>query len=90
MTKPDWKDAPASAKFLARNMYGEWDFFDSEPKIYKRYWVVNGTTILEKKRGPNAPLFEMIKEERPIGEKNLDTESDGEWELWSAEDDYSN
>lgn len=65
MDKPNWDDAPASAKYLARNRYGEWDFFDTEPKIYKNHWVVNGTMILEKRREKDAPLFDMYLESRP-------------------------
>jgi len=32
--KPDWKDAPEWAKWLALNEYGEWWWYEMEPLLF--------------------------------------------------------
>lgn len=42
--KPDWKDAPVGAKFLAQDGDGSWWWFSDEPRWYKesQRWDTDG------------------------------------------------
>lgn len=35
MNKPDWKDAPIWARFLAMNSDGDWRWWNDEPECYE-------------------------------------------------------
>lgn len=38
--KPDWKDAPEWAQFVARDEDGEWWWYEHKPIVeYFRYWL---------------------------------------------------
>jgi hypothetical protein len=41
--KPDWKDAPEWANFMARDSDGEWRVFEVEPTVdeHRAIWVPN-------------------------------------------------
>lgn len=36
--KPDWKDAPEWAKFLAQDSNGDWYWYEFEPELSSRTW----------------------------------------------------
>lgn len=38
MDKPDWKDAPEWAAYLAMHENGEWMWFEHEPTKENGYW----------------------------------------------------
>lgn len=40
MSKPKWDDAPAWAKWLARDLDGVWFWYENEPYISPRNWNV--------------------------------------------------
>jgi len=61
--KPDWKDAPAWAQFLAMDPDGRWFWFDSKPIWYDRAWMaITCTKCTEAKQPANA---KYSLEERP-------------------------
>lgn len=37
MSKPDWKDAPEWAQFLAQDKDGDWFWYDQEPYLRSGY-----------------------------------------------------
>ena len=39
--KPDWKDAPDCAKYLAQDSDGDWYWWTGKPKVINnfRYWM---------------------------------------------------
>lgn len=39
--KPDWKDAPEWAKWLAMDEDGVWCWFESEPELESTFWVTD-------------------------------------------------
>ena len=41
MSKPDWKDAPEEAKFLAQDRDGDWYWWTGRPKVVEplTYWM---------------------------------------------------
>lgn len=43
MNKPDWKDAPENAKFLAQDSDGDWYWWTGKPKLVDPlgYWMPN-------------------------------------------------
>lgn len=59
--KPDWKDAPEWANFMARDRDGEWRVFEIEPTVDEQrgIWVPN--------QGRHAVLahWTETKERRP-------------------------
>lgn len=40
--KPDWKDAPEWANWLAMDCDGRWYWHESEPKLGKTIWLCRG------------------------------------------------
>ena len=38
MAKPDWKDAPGKAKWLAQDKSGDWYWYKSKPEAMTRSW----------------------------------------------------
>lgn len=41
--KPDWKDAPAWAQYLAQDFNGEWFWYENKPYMGDMSdWVING------------------------------------------------
>lgn len=39
MMKPDWKDAPEWAGWLARDSDGEWYWYEEKPKKAEKCWL---------------------------------------------------
>lgn len=56
MNKPDWKNAPESARWLACDLSGAWFWYSYKPSIYR--WAFNtndaeGVTYAGYQRGLN-------------------------------------
>lgn len=58
--KPDWKDAPAWAKWLAMDGCGSWYWHEDKPEYGHNGWVSGGLIKLIR-----DPLWENTLEERP-------------------------
>ena len=41
MNKPDWKDAPDWARYMAQDKDDEWYWFEYEPKKAQGYWELD-------------------------------------------------
>lgn len=50
MSKPDWKDAPEWAGFVAMDDDGTWYWYESEPEQFSDCWRADGRyqTVLKK------------------------------------------
>lgn len=61
--KPDWKDAPEWAKYLAQNEDGRWFWYEENPQLYFDLWWSNEG----RKAFAGDPLkgWGESKEERP-------------------------
>ncbi|GGU79506.1 hypothetical protein GCM10009504_40510 [Pseudomonas laurentiana] len=44
MSKPDWKDAPQWAEWLARDSFGEWYWFQAFPDCRQVLWLADYDT----------------------------------------------
>lgn len=53
MSKPDWKDAPEWAQWVARDESGRWYWYQDEPVKELYFWV----------EGPNGGKVQAIKED---------------------------
>ena len=61
--KPDWKDAPKWARFLAMDEDGKWYWYENEPTMRWDYWGWIGQ-VLEAKLDPSVNWKETL-EPRP-------------------------
>lgn len=62
MSKPDWKDAPEWAQFVAMDKDGIWFWHELEPEPRSRGWTSNGQI---SKAGDFVPDWLMSMESRP-------------------------
>ena len=62
MVKPDWKDAPEWAKFLAMDECGMWFWYEDKPFPVRTSWW--GTGRLRSANGAD-PEWRGTLEERP-------------------------
>lgn len=62
MSKPDWKDAPEWAQFLAMDIDGMWFWHEEEPEPRSRDWASNGT--IREARAPRTDWLTTL-EPRP-------------------------
>lgn len=60
---PDWSTAPEWADWLAQNEYGEWSWFESEPKPREYCWWHTVTT--DSKRASANKNWQQTLQERP-------------------------
>ncbi len=70
--KPDWKDAPAWAKFLAMDSDGIWSWYENEPLIEREddcYWTTLSESELWLTMPETQSYWKNSLEERP---KSLD------------------
>lgn len=44
--KPDWRDAPDGANFLAQDGDGTWYWYEEKPRWIRDQWVTDGMTWL--------------------------------------------
>lgn len=64
MSKPDWKDAPEWANYLAMDNDCEWYWFESEPAwMLAGYWQSNGGRFSCAAQAGEAAVH--TKERRP-------------------------
>lgn len=50
MNKPDWKDAPEWANWMAQDECGSWGFFAKKPTIFADYcWDIKSSSDPEDK-----------------------------------------
>lgn len=69
MSKPDWKDAPEWANFLAQDEGGEWYWYEHEPqRLHTRFDIDYSVEGREESRATRAKIvkywFETL-ERRP-------------------------
>jgi hypothetical protein len=63
MTKPDWKDAPDFARYLAMDRDGEWYWYEEKPTIENNeLWDAIGAHQLAR----CPPNWRDTLEERPV------------------------
>lgn len=60
--KPDWKDAPDWARWLAQDAHGPWFWFENRPRKCTRVWDARGR--IEWATTDSKPWTETL-EERP-------------------------
>lgn len=59
--KPDWKDAPEWANYLAQDEDGDWYWFEKEPYLKSGTWLTNEGRIEDA----NGPEYQDSLEQRP-------------------------
>jgi len=66
--KPDWKDAPEWANWLAMDDDGEWYWYEIEPFLAKGYsgtWYAKSSHRQELAVSPRTLSWKFSKEPRP-------------------------
>lgn len=61
--KPDWKDAPGWAKYLAMDENGEWYWHEYDPFLVGPFWM---NLWGRYKYCDNKPHWTETKEARPV------------------------
>jgi hypothetical protein len=61
MNKPDWRDAPEWANFLAMDWDGEWVWHEHKPSIHDGVWLSSGGEV----RAARLPRAEETLEAKP-------------------------
>jgi hypothetical protein len=69
--KPDWKDAPKEANYLAQDSDGQWFWYDEKPEYYYGAWSLSSDEGMFWRAGesesPKGPL-----EQRPTDKRNTE------------------
>lgn len=65
MSKPDWKDAPEWAQWLAQNGDGEWYWHERQPVERSFVFDTIGGVWQFASAGPRNPAFYKTLERRP-------------------------
>lgn len=75
--KPDWKDAPEWAEWLAMDADGEWYWYSKKPFCYVEYcgWGSDGRTELA---GVSEPTWTQTRTQRPQTTKPAEAGSEGQ------------
>ena len=65
--KPDWKDAPEWAEWIAQDYPGIWSFHQNEPKPTRGIWdsTANVLTVAMKGERVNNEEWKSTLERRP-------------------------
>jgi hypothetical protein len=63
--KPDWKEAPAWANYLAMDEYGIWCWFEAKPSARVDGWFQGGISVKTQRLEPYYPDWEATLEQRP-------------------------
>lgn len=65
--KPDWKDAPEWAQWLANDMSGDWYWFENKPRLSLRscLWMPEGGDCAFGEAGLYLPNWQDSLEGRP-------------------------
>lgn len=64
MSKPDWKDAPEWAQWLARDESGVWYWYENEPDVFDDFWD-NRTGLFSLAIPSNWGRWQESLEQRP-------------------------
>ena len=72
MNKPEWKDAPDWAQWLAMDANGDWYWYELEPDYNGEEWehigVIRASAILEDFVTDGTPLYAApVSEAKPSG-----------------------
>jgi hypothetical protein len=71
MNKPDWKDAPKWAQWLAMDSDGEWWWFEEKPRLvlYHDFWVKHDpSSKYARAKFSDPPPLEPVLEPRPCAD----------------------
>lgn len=65
--KPNWENAPSWAQWLAMDGYGDWTWFEAEPKMFVRMpaWGSRGYRFEHAGSSDDATNWRSSLEERP-------------------------
>lgn len=63
--KPDWKDAPDWANFLAMDKSGDWYWYQFQPTMGSTSWSNTGGCLYAFARPPADAAWFKTREERP-------------------------
>lgn len=72
MNKPDWKDAPEWANWLAQDGVGYWYWYEQEPvTVDNQLWISpSGWVYFVSEGEPNRKWYETL-EQRPASIRNM-------------------
>ncbi len=59
--KPDWKDAPSWANYLAQDEDGDWYWYEKEPRQSCSYWVAQKCTEIQYVSTANTDWRETLE-----------------------------
>lgn len=65
MSKPDWKDAPDDAEWLAQDLDGWWHWYPSEPLSRSTVWMNKEEDWTPACQGVSATHWRSTLERRP-------------------------
>jgi hypothetical protein len=65
--KPDWKDAPAWAMWLAQDKVGEWYFYEALPYAWGDQWMSPNWRSRRVSFANKNPDWKNTLEKRPEG-----------------------
>lgn len=67
MSKPDWKDAPEWANWLAQDKCGEWFWYEYKPDLRGSTWSAYSTAgkLIRAEIPTDVPTFIDTLERRP-------------------------
>jgi hypothetical protein len=82
--KPDWKDAPYWAKFLAQNTDGRWFWHECAPFWLEGDWHSYGHSCMAGKGEPQIGLCEPSPQAAIASKPNW--KDAPEWAQWLAQD----
>ncbi len=71
--KPDWKDAPSWARYLAMDYDGTWYFYENIPEDGSIAWLIT----CGKDRCAGISNWRDTLEERPVHKSSFDYEAEG-------------
>lgn len=63
MNKPNWKDAPDWANWLAQDYYGYWHWFEEKPHPHRFFWRV--ASGLQIEAGLSEPVHKWHENREP-------------------------
>lgn len=61
--KPDWKDAPEWAQWLAMDKNGDWYWYENKPILRNVTWKIDGGHV--KEAIPCISMWDKSLEQRP-------------------------
>lgn len=64
--KPEWKNAPEWAQWLAQDGSGKWNWFERKPVKMDDIWVTKGSEVASAGRSDPAGVSGLLCEARPV------------------------